>query len=85
MYEGNGSPRLNKAARQIIHTYCPFNSKQSTKLRANPIYTELIDRSELKKGQKLHRLEGLEKKLVNSGQTVPDTLKEEIAFISGNV
>ncbi|MBO4609614.1 MAG: hypothetical protein J5696_07040 [Lachnospiraceae bacterium] len=85
MYEGNGSPRLNKVARQIIHTYCPFNSKQSAKLRTNPIYTELIDRSELKKGQKLHRLDGLQKKLAASGQTVPDTLKDEIAFISGNV
>ena len=85
MYEGNGSPRLNKVARQIIHTYCPFSSKLNAKQRTNPIYTELIDRSELKKGQKLHRLEGLEKKLVNSGQKVPDTLKDEIAFISGNV
>ncbi|MBO7362229.1 MAG: hypothetical protein J6U41_02415 [Lachnospiraceae bacterium] len=85
MYEGNGSPRLNKVARQIIHTYCPFSAKQNAKLRTNPIYTELIDRSELKKGQKLHRLEGLEKKLANSGQTVPDTLKEEISFISGIV
>ena len=85
LYEGNGSPRLNKVARQIIHTYCPFSGKLNAKLRTNPIYTELIDRSELKKGQKLHRLEGLEKKLVASGQKVPDTLKDEIAFISGNV
>ena len=59
--------------------------KLNAKQKANPIYTELIDRSELKKGQKLHRLEGLEKKLLNSGQAVPDTLKDEIAFISGKV
>jgi len=85
LYEGNGSPRLNKVARQIIHSYCPFNEALNARQRTNPIYTELIDRSELKKSQKLHRLEGLEKKLVNSGQSVPDTLKDEIAFVSGNV
>ncbi|MCR4792008.1 MAG: hypothetical protein K5871_04620 [Lachnospiraceae bacterium] len=84
-YESNGSPRLNKIARQILYNYCPFNSELAARNRTNPIYTEMIDRGELKKAQKLHRLEQMEKKLKNSGHAVPETLTEEISFISGKV
>jgi hypothetical protein len=85
MYEGNGSPRLNKVARQILYTYCPFDSVLAAKNKTNPIYTEIIERSEVKKAQRLHRLETLEKKIASSGQTVPGTLKSEILFVKGKV
>ena len=85
MYEGNGSPRLNKVARQILYTYCPFDSVLAAKNKTNPIYTEIIERSDVKKAQRLHRLETLEKKIVSSGQTVPATLKAEILYVKGKV
>ncbi len=85
LYEGNASPRLNRVARQIIYNYCPFDSERSAKNRTNPIYTELIDRGEIKRAQKLHRLEQMMKKLKNSGQEIPETLRDEIDYISGNV
>ncbi|MBP3265573.1 MAG: cyclic nucleotide-binding domain-containing protein, partial [Clostridiales bacterium] len=85
MYEGNGSPRLNKVARQIMYTYCPFDSVLAAKNKVNPIYTEIIERSDIKKAQRLHRLETLEKKVVASGQTVPETLKTEILYVKGKV
>ena len=85
LYEGNGSPRLNKVARQILYTYCPFDQVLAAKIKANPIYAEIIDRSNIKKAQRLHRLETLEKKIVASGQKVPDTLAAEIAFVNGKV
>ena len=85
LYEGNGSPRLNKVARQILYTYCPFDQALATKNKANPIYTEIIERSNIKKAQRLHRLETLEKKIIASGMKVPDTLKTEIEYINGKV
>lgn len=85
MFEGSGSPRLNKVARQIIYTYCPFNYETSAKLRKNPIYTEIIEHTEVKKAQRLHKLETLEKKISNAGQEVPKTLRDEVAFVSGKV
>ncbi len=85
MYEGNGSPRLNKVARQILFNYCPFNSELAAKNKTNPIYTEIIERGDVQKAQRLHRLELLEKKIAASGQQVPETLRDEIAFINGNI
>ena len=85
MYEGNGSPRLNKVARQIIFNYCPFSKPLADKIKTNPIFTEMIERGEIQKAQRLHRLEMLEKKITASGQQVPETLRDEIDFINGNI
>lgn len=85
LYEGSGSPRLNRVARQIIYSYCPFDKDLAARIRTNPIYTEIIDRGELRKAQKLHHLEQIEKKLKNSGIQVPETLIGEMDYLSGNV
>ena len=85
MFEGSGSPRLNKVARQIIYTYCPFNQETSEKLKKNPIYSEIIEHAEVKRAQRLHKLDTLEKKIKNAGQKIPDTLKNEIDYTAGTV
>lgn len=85
LFEGAGSPRLNKVARRILLTYCPFPAKLAATMEQNPIYTEVMGRQKVLRGQRLHRLNTLRQKLRNSGVPVPDTLEAEFAFTQGNV
>jgi len=84
MFEGTGSPRLNKVARKILFTYCPFPKDICDTMRQNPLYAELFTRYDIVTAQKLHRLDMLIKKIRNSGQQVPESLEREQKFISGN-
>ena len=85
LFEGTGSPRLNKVARRILFTYCPFSAALNTTLEQNPLYSELLGRKRILDGQKIHRLEGLQQKLRVSGIAIPPTLTAEINFIAGKV
>ncbi|SFC37387.1 cyclic nucleotide-binding domain-containing protein [Butyrivibrio sp. YAB3001] len=42
-FESAGSPRLNKLAREILFTFCPFSKELREKIGDNPQYTELIN------------------------------------------
>lgn len=83
LYEGNGSPRLNKVARRILFTYCPFPKKICNTLAQNPLYTEILDRRNIKTAQKMHHLNMLEQKIIKSGSAVPHTLETEKHYVSG--
>lgn len=83
MYEGKGSPNLNKVARQILFAYCPFNHELMAMLEKNPLYTEVINLNRIKREQRLYRLEGLERKILKKTGKVPETLKREIEFVRG--
>ncbi len=85
LFEGTGSPRLNKVSRKILFTYCPFPAGLNASLEQNPIYGELLSRKKIVDGQRVHRLKSFLQKLRVSGSTVPPTLEAEIRFIEGNV
>ena len=85
LFEGNGSPRLNKVSRQILFTYCPFPNNICKTLEQNPLYTDLLERRRIKTAQRLHHLEVLEQKLKNSKIPIPGTLYSEIQFTSGDL
>ncbi len=80
MFEGTGAPRLNKVARKILFTYCPFPKSIQDGLRQNPLYTEILAPYDLKKAQRVHHLNMLAKKLMNGGIRVPETLERELLF-----
>ncbi|MBQ2803278.1 MAG: cyclic nucleotide-binding domain-containing protein, partial [Lachnospiraceae bacterium] len=85
LFEGNGSPRLNKVARRILFTYCPFPADIIDTLSQNPLYAELLNRHQIHTAQKLHHLNALQKKLLNSGKRIPDTLEKELNYVKGVV
>lgn len=85
LFEGNGSPRLNKVARKILFTYCPFPAALNTELAQNPLFSEMLDHKRIVTGQKLHRIDVFMQKLRNAGTPVPDTLEAERAFIEGKI
>ncbi len=85
LFEGTGSPRLNKVARRILFTYCPFSASMNSVLEQNPLYSELLSRQKVLNGQKLHHLDMLIQKLRNGNIAIPATLEAERKFTEGNV
>ena len=81
VFEGAGSPRLNKIARTILFTHCPFSREIRNKLKANPLYKEMMDRYDIKLSQKLHHMDNLTQKMKNSGVEVPTEIEEQRAFL----
>lgn len=84
IYEGKGSPNLNKVARQILFAYCPFDNELMAMLEKNPLFSEVINLHKLKREQKLYRLQNLERKILKKTGKVPESLTREIHFIQGN-
>ncbi len=81
IYEGSGSPRLNKVARTILFTHCPFAKEVRDKLKANPLYKEMMDRYGVKQSQKVHHMDNLIQKVKNSGAEVPEEIADQRAFL----
>ncbi len=85
LYEGTGSPRLNKVARAILLTYCPFPKSLRDRLSPNPIFKELIERYDIKTTQKLHSFDNILVKLKNSGEPITPELQVHRAYLEGTV
>lgn len=85
LFEGNNSPRLNKVARRILFTYCPFPDRLMPTLAQNPLYSELLDRYRILSGQRVRHLEMYAQKIRSSGAQIPATLEAEIAYAQGKV
>ncbi|MCR5594900.1 MAG: cyclic nucleotide-binding domain-containing protein [Lachnospiraceae bacterium] len=79
-YESAGSPHLNKVARGILYSQCPFRAEVRKKLTENPIYNDISEKYRIKVAQHLRKLENIIKKLNSKGQEVPIELKKEIEF-----
>ena len=85
LFEGTGSPRLNKLVRGIMVTYCPFPLELRQKIGANPMFKDFIERYEIKTSQKLHHYDNVIQKITASGQEVPAELAENRKFIEGTI
>lgn len=80
LFEGAGSPRLNKVARAILFTYCPFSKEIRDKLKSNPLYKETMERYDIKLAQKIHHYDNLFQKLKNTGNDVPPEIMAQRKF-----
>ena len=78
LYESNGSPRLNKVARNIIFTYCPFSHAYREALRSNPLYTDMFDRYDIRLGGQIHKLENVFAKFTDK---VPEELQQQMNYL----
>ncbi len=81
LYESNGAPRLNKVARNIMLTYCTFPLNIREKLKANPMYRELLEKYDFHMEQKRHRMDNLCQKLAASGKRIPEEIEREKQFL----
>ena len=82
LYEGAGSPRLNKVARSILFDYCPFSKDIRDKLKANPLYKETMERYDVKLGQKIHHFDNVLQKLKNMGAKVPPEIQRQREYLT---
>ena len=78
--ESSASPRLNKIARQILFTYCPFSYEVRQKVQSNPLYGELLRRHDVQCQQHLSHLNKLCQKLRNEGTPVPEAIEQEVEY-----
>lgn len=82
LFEGTGSPRLNKIARTILFTYCPFAKSVRNALAGNPIFKELMERYDMRQKQHIHRIDMLKKRVESSGCSVPQELQDELDYLN---
>lgn len=85
IYEGTGSARLNKVARKILFTYCPFPASMDSSLEQNPMFSELLARQKILARQRSQKLGILKQKLLSKNTPIPDCLEQEIAFAARNL
>lgn len=79
-YESKGSFRLNRAAREILITYCPFSKEIRKTLAANPLYQTAFHKMETENKRKLQRLIALYQKYTEAGGTITPDLKANLEF-----
>lgn len=82
LYEGNGSPRLNKVARSILFSYCPFTKNIRERLKANPLYKETLDRYDVHTAQKIHHMDMIFQRMNKAGAAIPPELETQYAFLN---
>lgn len=81
IYEGNGSPRLNKVARGILFDYCPFSRAIRDKLKINPLYKDMMERYDIKLTQHIHHYNNLFQKIKNMGADIPPELQRQREYL----
>ena len=79
-FESRGALRLNKVARSIIFTYCPFAKDQREELGANPQYQQLIAKMKNKVNQQARPILNIISRLKTREEEVPKELLDEIEF-----
>ncbi|WP_035778963.1 hypothetical protein [Butyrivibrio sp. MC2013] len=80
-FERVGSLRLNKPARSIIFSYCPFSKDLRQRLASSPQYGELLKAYDIKKSAELHTLANLMAKVEKTGAEMPQELIKQKKFL----
>ncbi|MCR5102419.1 MAG: hypothetical protein K6B41_13800 [Butyrivibrio sp.] len=79
-FEANSSPRLNKLAREILFTFCPFSAEYREKMSDNPQFGQLISQYKNKVNGAARPLLLTIKKLQKEEIEIPDVLKEQLEY-----
>ncbi|SFQ35653.1 Cyclic nucleotide-binding domain-containing protein [Lachnospiraceae bacterium XBB1006] len=81
-FEAKGSFRLNKVARNIIFTYCPFSAEIRGELRDNPMFQEKFQRYDIQIAKKVKKLNTLYSRYQEKGGEITPDLQENLDFYS---
>lgn len=79
-YEANGSFRLNKVAREILFTYCPFPADTRESLKENPMFKDILNKYQILTARKVKRLQTLYQRYEKSGGEITPELQENMDF-----
>ncbi len=78
--EASGAVKLNKVAREILATYCPFSVGIRTQVEKQPLYDEAFARFERERNKKIHELELRYKAIENRCKKLPAELMETMEY-----
>ncbi len=82
IYESTGAVRMNKVARKILFTYCPFSKTlREGPLYANPQYSALIDHRNTKQNHAIHLQEVAINRLEKENKAVPYEMRAYLSFL----
>lgn len=79
-YEALGSPRVNKVAKAILFSYCPFSKTIRDKLKTNPMYENMISRHEIKAAKNAKTLSARYSKLKDSNGSLPPEIIDFVKY-----
>ncbi len=79
--EATGSARLNKIARGIVFRYCPFRTEKREAMKANPLYSDLIEKYGIKQQGKIHLIQVMMQKIKKMGAETPDTVLKQLEYL----
>ena len=80
-FEAAGSPRLNKVAREILFTFCPFAKEQREKIADNPQYTELINHYNTRIQNLAKPVSNVVAKLKKEDIPIPEAVTKQIEYL----
>ena len=80
-FEAAGSPRLNKVAREILFTFCPFSKELRGKIADNPQYTELISHYNTKIQNLAKPVSNIVAKLKKEDIPIPEAVTKQIEYL----
>lgn len=80
--ESKGAIRLNKVARELMATYCPFAKEIREKLSSQPIFEEAMSRYNREKNKKIKEIELRHRVLEKEKVEIPQVLLETQRFYS---
>lgn len=81
-FERTGSLRLNKVARQILFSYCPFSKELREKLSSSPQYADLLKNFQTKNAASMHTLENVFSKIEKGGFEIPEEIMSQKDYLS---
>lgn len=79
-YESKGGSRLNKVARNVMSSFCPFNRDIRMSLRSNPMYQAAFNKLDNEMNKKYTRLQALYDKYEQAGGVITAELKENMDY-----
>ncbi len=78
--EAHGAMKLNKVAREIMATYCPFDIKIRAQLAQQPAFEEAMARQKRENARKLRETELRHHALTKNGVELPKELIDTMAY-----
>lgn len=79
-FESQGSIRLNKVAREILATYCPFSKELREKVATQPLFMEAMERESRERRKRLKELDLRMKVLEKEKIDIPEEVTTTMTF-----
>lgn len=81
MRESTGAMKLNRVAREILFTYCPFSSEIAEGLLSQNAYKDAAKRYNIEKRKQEKALDSIIRRFEKAGRTLPDEINRTKTYL----